>query len=61
MVGRIEKVLVEEKAKTDGVLCGRTSGNIIVEFPGDDSLIGTFRNIRITEARNWILRGELSQ
>ena len=60
MVGMVEKVLVEEKAKTDGVLCGRTSGNIIVEFPGDDSLIGTFRNIRITEARNWILRGELS-
>ena len=59
MVGRIEKVLVEEKAKTDGVLCGRTSGNIIVEFPGDDSLIGSFRNIRITEARNWILRGEM--
>ena len=60
MVGRVEKVLVEEKAKTDGRLCGRTSGNIIVEFDGDDSLIGTFLNVRITEARNWILRGELS-
>ena len=60
MVGRVEKVLVEEKAKTDGKLCGRTSGNIIVEFDGDDSLIGTFRNVHITEARNWILRGELS-
>ena len=60
MVGRVEKVLVEEKAKTDGRLCGRTSGNIIVEFDGDDSLIGTFRNVRITEARNWILRGELA-
>ena len=61
MVGAVEKVLVEEKAKTEGRLCGRTSGNIIVEFSGDDSLIGTFRNIRITEARNWILRGELSE
>ena len=61
MVGRVEKVLVEEKAKTEGRLCGRTSGNIIVEFGGDDSLIGSFRNIRITEARNWILKGELAK
>ena len=60
MVGSVEKVLVEEKAKSDGRLCGRTSGNIIVEFDGDDSLIGTFRNVRITEARNWILYGSLS-
>ena len=59
MVGRVEKVLVEEKAKTEGRLCGRTSGNIIVEFDGDDSLIGTFRNVKITKARNWILAGEL--
>ena len=60
MVGKIEKVLVEEKAKQDGRLCGRTSGNIIVEFSGDDSLIGTFRNVKITQARNWILNGELA-
>ena len=59
MVGRIEKVLVEEKSKTEGRLCGRTSGNIIVEFDGDDSLIGDFRNVKITQARNWILTGEL--
>jgi tRNA-2-methylthio-N6-dimethylallyladenosine synthase len=58
-VGTVEKVLVEEKAKTEGRLCGRTSGNIIVEFDGEDELIGTFRNVRITAARNWILHGEL--
>ena len=59
MVGKVERVLVEEKAKGEGRLSGRTSGNIIVEFSGDDSLIGSFRNVRITEARNWILKGEL--
>ena len=59
MVGSVEKVLVEEKAKKEGRLCGRTSGNIIVEFDGDGGLIGTFQNVRITEARNWILYGEL--
>ena len=59
MVGRVEKVLVEEKSKTEGRLCGRTSGNIIVEFDGDDSLIGDFHDVKITQARNWILTGEL--
>lgn len=58
MVGRVEKVLVEEQAKKPGRLCGRTSGNIIVEFDGDDRLIGDFCSVRITEARNWILTGE---
>lgn len=59
MVGRVEKVLVEEQSKTEGRLCGRTSGNIIVEFDGDDSLIGDFHDVKITQARNWILTGEL--
>ena len=60
MVSSIQKVLVEEKCSNkEGVLCGRTSGNIIVEFPADESLIGTFQNIKITKARNWILNGEL--
>lgn len=61
MVGSVQKVLVEEKAKKEGRLCGRTSGNIIVEFDGDDSLIGDFHNVRITQARNWILTGELAE
>lgn len=59
MVDTIERVLIEEKTKKEGYLSGRTSGNIIVECPGADELIGTFRNVRITEARNWILKGEI--
>lgn len=59
MVGKTERVLIEEKTKKDGILAGRTSGNIIVECPGDESLIGAFHDVRITEARNWILRGEI--
>lgn len=60
MVGLTQKVLVEEKSfNKEGVLCGRTSGNIIVEFKGDPIIIGTFVNIKITKARNWILNGEL--
>lgn len=59
MVGSTTRVLVEEENK-DGGLNGRTSGNIIVEFDGDKSLIGQFAEVKITKARNWILKGELA-
>lgn len=59
MVNKVEKVLIEEKTKHFGVLSGRTSGNIIVEVPCSDELIGTFQKVKISEARNWILKGEL--
>ena len=58
MVGTTERVLVEEINEKNGLLSARTSGNIIVEAKGDESLIGTFADVKITEARNWILRGE---
>ena len=45
---------------TSGILSGRTSGNIIVEFAGEESLVGQFAQVKITEARNWILRGKLA-
>ena len=59
MVGRTVRVLVEGKTDKDGILTGRTSGNIIVDFMGDESLIGDFTNVKITKARNWILNGEV--
>ena len=46
------------KEKT-GELNARTSGNIIVELDGSSELTGTFQNVKITKARNWILKGEL--
>lgn len=59
MVGETHRVLIEEKNEKNGLLSARTSGNIIVEVEGDESLIGTFKDAKITEARNWILRGVL--
>lgn len=59
MVGQIERVLIESEKEKTGELNARTSGNIIVELDGDPSLIGTFQNVKITKARNWILKGEL--
>ena len=59
MKGRAYRVLVEEKAKLDGFLSGRTSGNVIIEFEGDESLIGTFADVRVTNPKTWIVYGEL--
>ena len=58
MVGSTERVLIEERNEKNGLLSGRTASSIIVEFPGEDEWIGEFKNVKVTEARNWILRGE---
>ena len=59
MVGTTQRVLFEEKTKKDGILGARTSGNIVVEIPADEKLIGSFGEVEITEAGNWILKGKI--
>ena len=58
MVGQTVRVLVEERNEKNGLLSGRTEGSVIVEFPGEDALIGQFCPVTITQARNWMLRGQ---
>ncbi len=58
MLGKTFRVLVEEKSKTEGFLSGRTEGNVIIEFPGDESLIGEFADVKVTNPRTWIVYGE---
>lgn len=58
MVGRTYRVLIEEEAR-EGILNARTHGGVVVEVPGDSSLIGSFGDAEITEARNFILRGKI--
>lgn len=58
MVGKTYNVLCESVAK-NGMIEGRTQGNIIIEFPAEQSVIGTFREVTVTESLTWILRGEL--
>ena len=60
MVGNIEKVLIEGETGKNDELNGRTSGNIIVELKAPKEMIGTFQNVKITQARNWILKGVLA-
>ena len=58
MVGK-EVCILCEGVNKNGEISGRTQGNIIVEFPADCSVVGRFADVRITQARNWILKGEL--
>ena len=60
MVGTVQRVLVERAAhRYDGELAGRTENNRVANFPGDNSLIGKFVDVRITEAHSNSLRAEL--
>ena len=59
MVGKQYRVLVEGHTGKNNELQARTSGNVIVELQGEDNLIGTFCNVEITQAKNWILKGKL--
>lgn len=60
MVKKTERVLIEEINEKTNLLSGRTDSSIIIEFEGSKDLIGSFRNVEVTEARNWILRGKLT-
>ncbi len=59
-IGRTVRVLVDGEGKGEaGWLIGKSNAYIIVEFKGDRSLIGTFVDVRITDARSWEIIGEL--
>ncbi|MEO7275399.1 MAG: tRNA (N6-isopentenyl adenosine(37)-C2)-methylthiotransferase MiaB [Vicinamibacterales bacterium] len=59
-IGREEWVLVEAKSRRrDWELSGRTSSNLVVNFVGEPTLIGSLVPVRITGANPNSLRGEL--
>ena len=62
MKGNTYRVLCEGYAK-DGVLEGRTAGNVMIEFPDtcQGKMIGKFCNVKVTEPLTWIVRGELQE
>lgn len=54
---KVVEVLPEEKINNK--LISRTRGNKIVEFEGEESLIGKLVNVYIEEAKMWKLKGKL--
>ena len=58
--GKTYKCYVYGKGKlADNYIAGRNDGNLIIEFEGDESLIGTFQNIKVIEPLTFVMRGEL--
>lgn len=58
-VGKTLRVLCCGRGRTDAaLLTGKSRQNIIVDFAGDEGLIGGFADVRITKALNWALIGE---
>ncbi len=56
-LGKIYRVLCEEYHE-DGTVFGRTEANIGITFNGDESMLGAFKNVKVTKALNWVLEGE---
>jgi tRNA-2-methylthio-N6-dimethylallyladenosine synthase len=60
MVGSTQRVLVEGVSRKDeNELMGRTDNNRVINFPGPKRLIGTFVEMKVTEAMHYTLRGEV--
>ncbi|MBQ9516975.1 MAG: tRNA (N6-isopentenyl adenosine(37)-C2)-methylthiotransferase MiaB [Eubacterium sp.] len=58
--GKTFKCYVVGKGKLgDNYLAARTDGNLIIEFEGDDRLIGTFQTLKVIEPLTFVMRGEL--
>ena len=58
-IGRVEKVLVEGKSKTnDKLLTGRTETNKVVNFEGNEELIGKVIPLKIVSEHMWYLKGK---
>lgn len=60
--GKTFKCFVYGKGKLgEHSLEARTDGNLIVELDGDESLIGSFKNITVTEPLTYVLKGRLAE
>lgn len=62
LVGKIFRVLVEAVSNRDEArVYGKTRTGRTVDFAGSKDLIGTFVDVKITEARNWTLSGVITK
>ena len=57
MVGTVQKALIESEG--NGFMEARLQENSIVRVQGDPSMIGRYAAVRITDARSFILTGEI--
>ena len=60
--GTTQEVLIEEVNEHDGsLLTGRMSNNLLVHFPGEESLIGSLKMVHLKECKGFYYMGELAE
>lgn len=59
ILGKVVDVLVDGVSEKEGMLCGYTDNNKLINFVGDESLIGKIVKVEVTEAKTWSLDGKL--
>ena len=59
MTGQTQRVLVEGPGREEGLLAGRLTNNLVVEFQGDHTLVGNYAMVHLTGSRGTMLKGEL--
>lgn len=58
--GTVQEVLTEEVNGQDpSLVTGRMSNNLLVHFPGDASMIGSYRKVRLDECKGFYYMGTL--
>ena len=57
-IGKKERVLLDGKDREEGILTGRTLGGRLVRVSADESLVGSFVDVKIIDCNTWALRGE---
>lgn len=58
--GTVQEVLVEEESKEKGIFTGRTQYNLLVHFPADESLLGTYVNVKLEKCKGFYYLGSLA-
>ncbi|MDO4188402.1 MAG: tRNA (N6-isopentenyl adenosine(37)-C2)-methylthiotransferase MiaB [Lachnospiraceae bacterium] len=60
LTGKIMEVLVEDVNDHDSTMVtGRLSNNLCVHFKGDSSIIGTIKNVKLVECKDFYYIGEI--
>ena len=59
--GTVQEVLVEEESKEKGIFTGRTQYNLLVHFPGNEEMLGTFVNVKLETCKGFYYLGTLAE
>ena len=58
LLGKVVDVLVDGKSEKEGMLCGYTDTNKLINFTGDEKCIGKIVKVEVTDAKTWSLDGK---